>query len=43
MATGEACGTLAALASSSGRSLRDVPYSELSAQLLRQGAMLELS
>jgi len=43
MATGEACGTLAALASSSGRILRHVPYSELAAQLLRQGAMLELS
>jgi hypothetical protein len=43
MATGEACGTLAAMAALSGRPLRNVPYTDFSARLLSQGAVLELS
>jgi flavin-dependent dehydrogenase len=40
MATGEAAGTLAALASCTRRNPRDVPYSELCTQLTRQRAIL---
>jgi len=42
MATGEACGTLAALAALGRRELREVPYPDLAAQLLCQGVMLDL-
>jgi hypothetical protein len=42
MATGEAAGTLAALASKRGCELREVPYGELAAQLTKQGAILSL-
>jgi hypothetical protein len=43
MATGQACGTLAALAAIRGCDLRDFPYSELAARLMSQGAILELA
>jgi hypothetical protein len=42
MATGEAAGTLAALAVRQAVDLRSVSYSELQAQLLKQGALLAL-
>lgn len=42
MATGQAGGTLAALAAKSGRSLRSVPYSDLAEMLQSQGAILHL-
>ncbi len=40
MATGEACGTLAALAAKRGVGLREVPYVDLQQQLLTQGVIL---
>lgn len=42
MATGEAAGTLAALAVARHGDVRSVPYDELASQLLRQGALLAL-
>lgn len=42
MATGEACGTLAALAAAAKTDLRAVPYSDLEKQLTKQGALLAL-
>jgi hypothetical protein len=42
MATGEACGTLAALAVRRAAGLRTVPYSDLREQLLKQGVLLAL-
>ncbi len=42
MATGQAAGTLAALAATRGVDPRDVPYDDLSRTLLSQGVMLHL-
>lgn len=42
MATGEAAGTLAAMAALRSCEARDVPYGELCAQLLRQGVLLSI-
>jgi len=42
MATGEAAGTLAALAVARHGDVRSVPYDDLASQLLRQGALLAL-
>ena len=42
MATGEAAGTLAAMAARSGVDVRGVAYSDLEAQLVRQGVLLNL-
>ena len=41
MATGEACGTLAAMAGRSGLAVRDVRYADLAAQLASQGVILD--
>jgi len=43
MATGEACGTIAALAVRSKDDLRDIAYPHLAAQLIEQGALLSLA
>ena len=42
MATGEACGTLAAMAAMKSAELRAVPYPDLETQLIAQGALLSL-
>jgi FAD dependent oxidoreductase len=42
MATGEAAGTLGAMAAQRGCEVREVPYEELYAQLIRQGVLLSL-
>jgi hypothetical protein len=42
MATGEACGTLAAMAAQANRDVRGVAYADLAAKLIQQGVLLNL-